>query len=357
MLLELAVRSLAPDAAIRFGIRRRLRNRLRTQLAAAPRTPADRLAQLRKQFAKGPISDSMDEGRRLRSQAPVEFLQMMLGPWLKFSCCLWDDGVKSLAAAEEAMLALMAQRAEIADGQRILDLSCGWGSFALWAGARFPRADIVAVSHLPEQHEYITAEAKRRGLDNVRHLVADVSAQEFAHDLARVTPAHGSEGDERVFDRIVTAGIFEHLHNAERMFHQLGDWIAPGGRMLIQMPCHRHLFYQIDNLPPGNWVSQNFAVAAAMPPLDLFEHVHGPFELVNRWEIDSRHFERTCRAWLQNLDRARRPILELLEREASPTEARATLQRWRIFTMSCRELFTFDAGRQWFASHHLLAPR
>jgi cyclopropane-fatty-acyl-phospholipid synthase len=357
MLLQLAQRGLAPDAVIRFGIRRRLRNRLRKELAAAPRTPAERLAELRRQFARGPISDSVDEARRNRSEAPVEFFQAMLGPRLKFSCCLWDDGVETLAAAEDAMLAAMAQRAEIVDGQRVLDLSCGWGSFALWAGERFPRADIVAVSHFSAQHKYITAEARRRGLANVRHLLADVSSQAFANDLTRVTPAHGSDGDERVFDRIVTAGIFEHLHNAERLFHQLRDWIAPGGRMLVQMPCHRELFYQVGDLPPGQWLTQNFFVPVAIPPLDLFEHVHGPFVLVKRWEIDASHYVRTWRAWLQNLDRARGVILDQFAQDMSRADARRKLQRWRIFLMSCGELFAFDAGRQWFATHHLLAPR
>lgn len=357
MLLELAVRRLAPDAAIRFGIRHRLRNRLRKELAAAPRTPADRLAELRKQFARGPISDSMDDGRRSRIQTPVEFLQAMLGPRLSFNCCLWESGAESLATAEEAMLATMAQRADIRDGQRILDLSCGWGSFALWAGAQYPRADVVAVSQLPEQHAYIVAEARRRGLANVQHLLADVGAQDFANSLAHVTPARGSVGDERVFDRIVTAGVFRHLHNAERLLHQLGDWIAPGGRLLVQMPCHRRLFYQIGDLPPGSWLAQNFAVPLAMPPLDLFEHIRGPFELANRWEIAAVNFVRTCRAWLQNLDRSKRAILALFQQELSPAEARARLQRWRIFVMTCGEMFAYDAGRQWFASHHLLVPR
>ena len=72
------------------------------------------------------------------------FFERVLGPHLKYSSCYWPDGVTTLAQAETAMLELVAERAGLADGQAILDLGCGWGSFALWAARRYPNARITA---------------------------------------------------------------------------------------------------------------------------------------------------------------------------------------------------------------------
>ena len=63
------------------------------------------------------------------------------------------------------MLALTCERARIEDGKAILDLGCGWGSFALCAAERFPEARIMAVSNSRLQREWIEARApaERRG--------------------------------------------------------------------------------------------------------------------------------------------------------------------------------------------------
>ncbi len=75
----------------------------------------------------------------------------MLGPQRKYSCCWWPEGVDTLEAAEEAALEETAARAGLADGQSILELGCGWGSLSLWMAARFPAAEILAVSNSASQ--------------------------------------------------------------------------------------------------------------------------------------------------------------------------------------------------------------
>jgi cyclopropane-fatty-acyl-phospholipid synthase len=356
MLIELAERRLAPDLAIRVGIRRLLRKRLQIETARAP-APEQRVAELRRQFAKGPIAESTDAARRQHYEAPTELFRAMLGPRLKYSCCQWERGTTRLADAEDAMLSLTARRAGLADGQRILDLGCGWGPLSLWAAERFPRADVVAVSNSRTQHEFILSQARARGLENVRHLVADVSSSDFAGALGALAPASASEGDERVFDRIISVEMFEHMHNVERLMHQLGDWIAPGGRLLVHVFCHRELFYRYQDEGRDDWMARHFFTGGAMPPLDLFEHLGGPFELVNRWETGGEHYARTAGVWLANVDGNRDAILRRFEQDLPPADARRRLQRWRMFLMACQELFAYDHGRQWFVSHHLLAPR
>lgn len=351
MLISLAERRMLPDSIIRAGIRRLLVQRLEREEQTAPRDPVDRRTRLREQFAAGPIAEATDDARRQHYEAPTELFQQMLGPRLKYSGCLWEEGVADLAAAEEAMLALTCERAGLADGQRILDLGCGWGSLSLWMAERYPNADIVAISNSRTQHQFISEQALARGLLNLRHVVLNVA--DFAKE-----PLGGEAdrlGDDWRFDRIVSIEMFEHMRNVDQLLSHLAGWLHADGRMFVHIFCHRELFYRFVDEGRNDWMTRHFFSGGAMPPLDLFSQVSGPFVLEKRWEVGGRHYAKTCRAWLENLDSGRAEIQRRFEADMSPSDARRQFQRWRMFVMACEELFAYDHGRQWLVSHHLLA--
>lgn len=352
MLITLAERRMLPDAVIRAGIRRILEQRLQQERERLPHDAANRAELLRDQFAAGFIAEETDAARRQHYEAPTELFLQMLGPNLKYSGCLWEPGVDDLAAAEEAMLALTCERAGIADGQRILDLGCGWGSLSLWMAERFPNADIVAVSNSRTQHQFIMEQALERGLLNLKHVVLDVA--NFSREELPGLTATDLGADWR-FDRIVSIEMFEHMRNVDRLLHHLAGWLYSEGRLFVHIFCHRELFYRFVDEGRSDWMARHFFTGGTMPPLDLFEVVRGPFELKERWEIGGEHYARTCRAWLDNLDTARVDVLRRFQKDLAPAEARQQFQRWRMFVMACEELFAYDAGRQWLVSHHLLA--
>src|SRR5690606_17823356 len=93
------------------------------------------------------------------------------------SCCLYDDA-DSLAVAEEGALAETCAHADLADGQTILELGCGWGSLSLWMAEHYPAAKITAVSNSAGQRAHIETEAKARGLANLTVVTADMNAFE-----------------------------------------------------------------------------------------------------------------------------------------------------------------------------------
>jgi cyclopropane-fatty-acyl-phospholipid synthase len=255
------------------------------------------------------------------------------------------------------MLHVTAERAGLEDGQRVLDLGCGWGSFALWAAERYPQSTIIAVSHSSTQHEYVSAEACRRGLSNVWHILADVNAADFVDVITAGLKKSGDKMESKGrFDRIVSIEMFEHLRNIELLLNRVGHMIAPDGRMLVHMFCHRDLFYRYEDRSQGDWMARHFFTGGAMPPKDLFEFIRGPLNLLQCWEVGGDHYQRTCQAWLANLDQRRADALASLARHLPQRAARVQLQRWRMFLMACEELFAHAGGRQWFVSHHLLAP-
>ena len=97
---------------------------------------------------------------------------------------------------------LCCERAELADGQDVLELGCGWGSLCLFVAARYPRSRVTAVSNSRTQRELIEARATQWGLSNLEVITADVVTFETV----------------KRFDRVVSVEMFEHMKNYEARF-------------------------------------------------------------------------------------------------------------------------------------------
>jgi cyclopropane-fatty-acyl-phospholipid synthase len=312
---------LVPERALRAGIRANLARRLRAEYA---RTPAERRA-----FVDGlrssPIALQPAKPNEQHYEEPADFFELVLGPRLKYSSCLWEPETRTLAEAEEAMLALTCERTGIADGMDVLDLGCGWGSFTLFAAERFPEARITAVSNSRTQREWIEARAPA----NVRVVTADVN------DL----------GLDRRFDRIVSVEMFEHMRNYEALMAKVASALGSDGRLFVHVFCHRELAYPY----VSGWMARNFFTAGQMPSADLLLEFQDDLELEERWLVPGTHYARTSEAWLEQLAENGREI----ERRWG----RAHLERWRVFFLACAELFAYRDGTEWLVAHYRFAPR
>lgn len=317
---------LVPERLMRLGIRAVCALRLRDERRRGPGHTAALVDELR----RSEIASEPEAALAQHYEVPAAFFARVLGPHLKYSSCYWPAGVEALGAAEAAMLELTAERAGLADGQRVLDLGCGWGSLTLWAAARYPRSQITAVSHARSQGAFIADQARRRGLANVTVRTADVRSLTW--------PAG-------TFDRVVSIEMFEHMRNYAALLHRIAGWLAPGGSLFVHVFAHREHAYVFEDTGASDWMAREFFTGGIMPSARLLHHFADDLRIVDEWQLDGTHYARTAEAWYENLMAHRAELTELVG-------GRAKLQRWRVFFLACAELFGYRAGREWIVAHH-----
>ena len=328
---------LVPDSVIRAGIRRLLENKLTEIRADDPEHAARTLNEFVDMMRSSPVALVPDLANEQHYEVPAAFYDQVLGARRKYSCSIWPEGVSSLDEAELAALEKTVERAGIVDGQRILDLGCGWGSLSLFVAERFPECSVLSVSNSRSQGEYIRDKAAAAGFDNVEVVTADMN--EF--------------DTERRFDRIVSIEMFEHMRNYEELFRRIYRWLEPGGRFFMHIFTHRSTPYEYIDKGPGDWMTRHFFSGGIMPSADLPLRFAGDLAIDRQWTWNGKHYAQTCRAWLQLLDQRKADVMPVLVSTYGEDEADRWFMRWRMFFMACEELFRYRGGREWFVSHYL----
>jgi cyclopropane-fatty-acyl-phospholipid synthase len=330
-----------PDRLLRLGIGGMLSMRRRELRAPGFEAAfAAKLAFLAAQRS-APIALATARANEQHYGLPPAFFESVLGPHLKYSCALWDEGVHTLAAAEARMLAVTCARARIADGMSVLDLGCGWGSLALYVAERFPLCRVLAVSNAKPQAEFILRRAAERGLVNLDVCTSDVN---------------GFDPGRR-FDRVISVEMFEHVRNHEALLARIADWLRPKGRLFVHHFCHRDAAYAYETEGAANWMGRHFFTGGMMPSEDLLLRTQRDLMVEAQWRVSGLHYAQTSEAWLANLD-ARPGAVDAALADAYGAEAAPRWrQRWRLFFLACAELFGARGGQEWFVTHVRMAPR
>lgn len=331
--ISLVERAPLPDPVLRMGVSY-LVGRTRERLNAAPEGALEAFA---RDMSRYPIAAHTLEANTQHYEVPARFFELTLGPRRKYSCCYYERPETTLAQAELRALEETARNADLADGQKILELGCGWGSLSLFMAQTYPNARVTAVSNSTSQREHIEGQAALLGLKNLTVVTRDMN--DFT-----------TEGR---FDRIVSVEMFEHMSNWRGLLARARGWLEKDGRLFIHIFTHRDQPYRFDHADKSDWIAQHFFTGGIMPSHGLIRSFGDLFEVEQEWRWSGLHYQRTAIDWLRNFD-ARRDEIDLVLRDAYGPEAVLWRRRWRLFFLATEGLFGDRDGEEWAVSHYRL---
>jgi cyclopropane-fatty-acyl-phospholipid synthase len=247
-----------------------------------------------------------------------EFYELVLGPSMVYSCAVWASPDTGLDAAQEAKLDLVCRKLGLTEGDRLLDVGCGWGSLAIHAAQRYG-ATVVGITLSEEQAQL----ARKR--------VAEVGLT----DRIEIRVQDYREIDDGHFDAISSLGMSEHVGRAEMPAYarRLHDLLRPGGRLLNHAIAW--------NSGTATWNPDTFIARYVFPDgelLGLGETVGlledgGALEVLDV-EALRQHYALTLRAWVRRLEEH----WDAAVAASSPGRARV----WRLYMAACA--LAFESG-------------
>jgi len=334
-------RGLLPDMVLRQGMRSLLRQKLLDETGDGIEAGQARLMKLIDHMYASPIAIHTREANEQHYELPTKFFEYCLGKHLKYSSCYFRHGNETLDQAEEDMLTITCERADLADGQHILELGCGWGSLSLFAAQRFPSARITAVSNSATQKIYIDEEAQRRGIKNLNVITADMNTFTI-HEK---------------FDRIVSVEMFEHMRGWPKLLEKTASFIKSDGKLFIHIFTHRQFSYFYDAKDEGDFIGQYFFTGGIMPSDNLLLYFQEHFLLEDHWRVSGSHYAKTAECWFKNMDSHKPDIMPILKNTYGPKDAVKWWHYWRVFYLSCAELWGYKNGTEWIVSHYRFKKR
>jgi cyclopropane-fatty-acyl-phospholipid synthase len=330
-----------PDALLRIGIRRLLKQRLADEKKENVESQQQQLMDLITELKNSPIAIETKAANEQHYEVPTEFYKYCLGKHLKYSSGYWKNGVTDIDTSEKDMLEITCERAELNDGQMVLELGCGWGSLSLFMAAKYPKSKFIVVSNSRTQKIYIDEQARQRNISNLEVRTIDIN--NFSIEVK--------------FDRVVSVEMFEHMRNYQKLMQKVSEVLKEDGKLFVHIFTHKEYAYKFEVKDETDWMSKYFFTGGIMPSDDLLLYFNEHLTIEKHWQLSGSHYGKTSEAWLQNMDKHKKEIIPLFETTYGKGQAIKWWVYWRIFYMACAELWSYKGGEEWIVSHYLFKKK
>jgi cyclopropane-fatty-acyl-phospholipid synthase len=295
-----------------------------TGVVKPPRPPASELKLSGERHTPGRDRSAV----RYHYDAGNEFFALFLDESMTYSCAYFQGGAETLAEAQQAKLGLVASKLALKEGERVLDVGCGWGSFAIHAAQHYD-VKVLGVTLSEQQVKLGRERVREAGLEGQVEL--------------RVADYRDLSGEQ--FDAISSIGMVEHVgeERIDLYMRTLGDLLVPGGRILNHGIAK---LMDFDTKDEGAF-SERFVFPDGVPlPLSRIELAMERTGLVTRHvEGLPQDYAETLKYWIASFEARYDEAVRL----AGAERARV----WKIYLRAARQ--GFRTG--WASVYQVLADK
>jgi len=259
-----------------------------------------------------------------------DFYRCWLGPKMVYSCAYFEHGTESLARAQEKKIDHILTKIQLAPGQTLLDIGCGWGALLIRAAEKFGTHGVgITLS----ENQAVFA----------RQLIAEKGLTDYI-DI-RIQDYRDVEGK---FDRITSVGMFEHvgLSNLKSYFSKIDSLLAEDGMAM------NHGITSTDansgETPYGNgeFIERFVFPQGELPHLGLVLKATQEAGL-EVFDVENlrRHYARTCELWTNNFE-THAETIRLLAGERR-------YRIWRVYLAGC----TYAFNQDWISLYQIVCVK
>ncbi|KAK9093446.1 hypothetical protein Syun_028357 [Stephania yunnanensis] len=271
---------------------------------------------------------------------PIEFVKLIHGRALKQSGGYYKDKSITLDDAEKAMLDLYCERAQIKNGDRILDIGCGYGALAIHIARKYPQCHITGITDTTSHCKFIEEQCRNQNLNNVEVIQGDITKIEL----------------NQKFDRVTVIEVFEHIKNYDQLMKKISKWMKEDGLLFVENMCHKNFPYQMKSVKEDDWIEEMIFpdMTVTISSADLLLYFQKYVSIVNHWIVDGKHTSHSNEEWLKKLDDNIDPTKTIITKWlGSEDEAVKWINQWRIGFMHGIEQGKFNNGEEWMVAHFL----
>ena len=339
-LINYAEKGFLPDSLIRLGIRKLCKERINSfdKNCEKHQKKQNKWIELLK---NSPIAILPEKANEQHYEVPPSFFTQVLGKNLKYSSGFWGIDTTTLDESEDLMLDKTIRAAEIDDGMKILELGCGWGSLTFAMAKKYKNSEILAVSNSKDQRVFIEKKCENEKIGNIKIKTVDMN----------------NFNPEEKFDRIISVEMFEHMRNYQLLLRKIEKWLNKNGKLFVHIFSHKTNSYPFEDETNNDWMAREFFSGGQMPAHDLLLNFQDDLIIDKTWRYSGKHYSKTSFFWLKNMDKNKSDIIKLFDNIYGNSLSNIWFQRWRIFFMSCEELFGYNNGNEWGVSHYLFKKR
>jgi cyclopropane-fatty-acyl-phospholipid synthase len=250
----------------------------------------------------------------------AEFMKLILGDHLEYTCAFFDNDHIILEAAQENKISKVIHRLNLSKEHHVLDMGCGWGQIAE-AITRHVGARVTGINLSEKQIEYAKS--------NQRSPLVEFVLTDYESFYAT-----------QQYDRIYSIGMLEHVGRGQldAYFNKISELMAPEGRALV------HCIVRRREGSTNSWIDREVFPGAYIPELsDIIKHVdRSELRIEQVFTHDETNYFRTLLAWTENFRKNERQLENILARAVPRADLETIMRIWEFYLDGSR--LAFDSG-------------